>query len=182
MWWVAQCTGAFVHLYKNSRERVPVRHNKKGGGYYSLGRLFILFVFPQYCCIHSYYSLRLWAHSMCETVQSNVLLLFLGEKKDYNYNAHSKIGRSICWWRDEKKHAGEKVKKCLKSKQKQIEGNATHHRQRQLSSPSAVGEAELSGWWVSPTEGNVISTFQADPLQLLKRQILWRNKSVSLTN
>ena len=58
---------------------------------------------------------------MCETVQSNVLLLFLGEKKDYNYNAHSKIGRSICWWRDEKKHAGEKVKKCLKSKQKQIE-------------------------------------------------------------
>lgn len=43
-----------------------------------------------------------------------------------------------------KKHAGEKVQKCLKSKQK-LKGTATHHRQRQLSSPSAVGEAELSG-------------------------------------
>ncbi len=75
--WAARCTRAFVHLYKNSRERVPVRYNKKRGGC----RSFILFVFPQYCCcIHSY-SLRLWAHSMCKTVQSNDLFIVSWGKK-----------------------------------------------------------------------------------------------------
>jgi hypothetical protein len=76
--WAARYTGPFVHLYKNSRERVPVRYKKKRGGGC---RSFILFVFPPNIVVAFSYSLRLWAHSMCKTVQSNDLLLFLGGEK-----------------------------------------------------------------------------------------------------
>lgn len=176
--WAARYSGPFVHLYKNSHERVPVRYKKKEGR--SGCRSFILFVFPPNIVVAFSYSLRLWAHSMCKTVQSNDLLLFLGGKKRLQLQS----GTYKNWQKDllmegRRKTRQWKGSKKFKVKTKNWNGLPTHHRLHQLSSP-AVGEAEPSGWWVSRTEGNVISTLQVDPLRLLKRQILWKNVNVSI--
>jgi hypothetical protein len=76
---------------------------------------------------------------MCETVQSNVLLLFLGKKKITITMHTQKLAEVFADGGTKKKHAGEKVQKCLKSKQKQIEGNG-------YSSSAASAVVTVGSW------------------------------------